>query len=179
MRGINYMIKRYGEEADVRQTVQMTFLQCVMRYKRKGSIPFSGYIYSYFGFLLKRNVDGFLIYQLGRKSFPLHTDDGVSSSFSDPEVDTPTIYSPQTQHDLEQLIGPDEIDEFWVLGETALFPFDQLTIQQRQLVKWKFVDGLKASQIAIKTTEHPNTCRAQIQLIRAQIREIMEAEFTI
>lgn len=179
MRGINFMIRRYGEEADVKQTVQMTFLQCVMKYTRKGSIPFSGYIYSYFCFLLKRNVDSFLVYQLGRKSFPLHTDDSVSSSFTDPDSEAPIPYSPQTHHAIDDLLGPEEIDEFWVLGETALFPFDKLTIQQRQLVKWKFVDGLKASQIALKTTEHPNTCRAQIQAVKNQIREIVDSEFTI
>jgi hypothetical protein len=179
MRGINYMIRRYAEEIDVRQTVQMTFLQCVMRYKRKGAIPFSGFIYSYFCFLLKKNVDGFLIYQLGRKSFPLYTDDNVSSSYFDPESDQASIYVAQMSPSVEDLIGTEEMDEYWVIGETALFPFEKLTIQQRQLLKWKYVDGLKASQIALKTTEHPNTCRAQLQEIRNEIREIMKEEFTI
>lgn len=43
--GIVYMAKRYGEEIDVRQTVDMTFFQCITRYQRrdseKGPIPFS------------------------------------------------------------------------------------------------------------------------------------------
>jgi hypothetical protein len=43
--GIVYMAKRYGEEIDVRQTVDMTFFQCIGRYQRrdseKGPIPFS------------------------------------------------------------------------------------------------------------------------------------------
>lgn len=179
MRGINFMIKRYGDEEDVRQTVQLTFLQCVSRYKRKGSIPFSGYIYSYFFFLLKKNVDTFLIYQLGRKSFPLHTDDSVSSSYSDPDSDQAPVYSIQMTPSVEDLLGVEEIDEYWVMGENTLFPFDKLTIQQRQLLKWKYVDKLKASQIALKTTEHPNTCRAQLQEIRNEIRVIIEEEFTI
>jgi len=180
MRGIQYMVNRYAEEADVKQTVQMTFLTCVSKYKRKGSIPFSGFIYSYFYFVLKKNVDTFLIYQLGRKSFPLYTDDGVSSAFVDENVSHTTVI-PETES-LEDVImhaSHIEFDEFWVLGETTIFPFDQLTIQQRQLIKWRFVDGLKASQIAIKTTEHPNTCRAQIQEIRDEIRHILEKEFTI
>ncbi|HOR42876.1 MAG TPA: branched-chain amino acid ABC transporter permease, partial [Atribacterota bacterium] len=50
MRGIHYMINRYWEEEDVKQTVQMTFLHCVSKYKRKGAIPFSGFLYSYFYF---------------------------------------------------------------------------------------------------------------------------------
>ena len=51
MRGINYMARRYGDEEDIRQTVDMTFFQCIARYERKGPIPFSGFLYSYF-FLL-------------------------------------------------------------------------------------------------------------------------------
>lgn len=58
MNGINYMIKRYCDERDVRQTVEMTFFQCVKRYQRKdsekGPIPFSAFLYSYFFYLLKR-----------------------------------------------------------------------------------------------------------------------------
>lgn len=179
MRGINYMIRRYGDEDDVRQTVQLTFLQCVDRYKRKGSIPFSGFIYSYFFFLLKKNVDTFLIYQLGRKSFPLHTDDSVSSSYYDPESEQQPLNAVQMTPSIEDLLGAEEIDEYWVLGESTLFPFDILTIQQRQLLKWKYVDKLKASQIAVKTTEHPNTCRSQLQEIKEEIRTIIQEEFTI
>ena len=45
MGGIQYMAKRYGDEEDIRQTVNMTFFQCIKRYERrdsaKGPIPFS------------------------------------------------------------------------------------------------------------------------------------------
>ena len=34
MRGIHYMTKRYGDEEDIRQTVYMTFFQCIGRYER-------------------------------------------------------------------------------------------------------------------------------------------------
>lgn len=178
MRGINYMVKRYWEEEDVRQTVQMTFLQCIMRYKRKGSIPFSGFIYSYFFYLLKKNVDSFLVYQLGRKSFPLYTDDQASSSsYLDGEQPQTTMITTPLSENLEDMVNREEFDEFWVLGETTLFPFDTLTIQQRQLLKWRYVDNLKASQIAIKTTEHPNTCRAQLQEIKDIVKQLLAAEF--
>jgi hypothetical protein len=80
MRGIQYMAQRYGTEEDIDQTVKMTFLQCVERYERAeskagGYVPFSGYLYSYYFYLLKKNVDVFLIDQLGRKTFPLIADD--------------------------------------------------------------------------------------------------------
>lgn len=175
MRGINYMVRRYGDEIDVRQTVQVTFLQCIARYERRGSIPFSGFIYSYFFYLLKKNVDFFLISQVGRNTFPLHTDDSVSSSFTNSE-DQSYSNVPMTAS-VEDLLGPEQIDEYWVMGETAVFPFDRLTVHQRQLIKWRYIDGLKASHIAEKTTEHPNTCRAQLQSIKEELQLILKEEF--
>lgn len=174
MRGIKFMVRRYAEKIDVRQTVQMTFLQCVTRYERKGSIPFSGYIYSYFFFLLKKNVDQFLIYQLGRRSFPLYTDDNVSSSYQVGEDPIGTLVPVGAS--AEELLGVEEVDEYWVLGDTAPYPFSALTIQQRQLIKWRYVDNLKASQIALKTSEHPNTCRAQLQEIKDQLKKLLDEE---
>jgi hypothetical protein len=177
MRGINYMVRRYCDEIDVRQTVQVTFLQCIARYERRGSIPFSGYIYSYFFYLLKRNVDFFLISQVGRNTFPLHTDDNVSSSFPNTEEQTPT--NVPLSPSVEDMLGPDQIDEYWIMGETAIFPFDRLTVHQRQLIKWRYVDGLKASHIAERITEHPNTCRAQLQAIKDELASILKEEFDI
>ena len=78
---------------------------------------------------------------------------------------------------VEDMLGPDQIDEYWVLGETAIFPFDRLTVHQRQLIKWRYIDGLKASHIAERITEHPNTCRAQLQAIRDELSLILQEEF--
>lgn len=177
MSGISYMVTRYGDEEDVKQTVQMSFLHCVDKYERKGPIPFSGYIYNYMFYILQKNVELFLIDQNGRHSFPLYTDDVVSSAFM-PEGMDPNYGMKNTPitNTLEELLGPEEIDEYWVLGDTALFPFDVLSQHQRQLLKWRYIDNIKASQIAIKTTEHPNTCRAQLQEIRDQITDILAKE---
>ncbi len=45
MGGIVYMAKRYGAEEDIRQTIDVTFFQCINRYEKKdsakGPIPFS------------------------------------------------------------------------------------------------------------------------------------------
>ena len=74
----------------------MTFFQCITRYQRKdsekGPIPFSGFLYSYFFYLLKKNVDTFLIDQLGRKSFPLLSDD--DNSEDDQEQQKPGFKAP-------------------------------------------------------------------------------------
>ena len=170
--GIVYMTKRYGTPEDVRQTIDMTFLQCVTRYERKGPIPFSGYLYSYFFYMLKKNVDQLLIDQLGRKTFPLITEE--DRGFEDD--DTQIGFRPPPLPSAESLIGPDEVDELWVAGDTAFPPFTELTIQERQLIKWRFVDGYKSSQIARKITEHPNTVREHFNKIRAKLRDIIGEE---
>lgn len=115
--GINYMAKRYGEEEDVRQTVQMTFFQCVKRYERKGPIPFSAFLYSYFFYLLKKNVDTFLIDQLGRKTFPLIGDD---DNEKDDEEQKPGFKAPPIELTFEQMLGGNEIDELWVIRPKLL-----------------------------------------------------------
>ena len=61
----------------------------------------------------------------------------------------------------------------WVLGATAAEPFNQLSIQERQLLKWRFVDGKKSSEIAERITEHPNTVREHLKDIRDKIKSII------
>lgn len=171
MRGIIYMVNRYCSEEDVRQTVDLTFLQCIMRYERKGTIPFSGYLYSYYYYMLKKNVDAFMIDQLGRKSFPLITDD----EDEDREELIPG-YTVPAAPSVEELLGPEDVDEFWVVGDSAIFPFDQLSIQERQLLKWRYVDGLRSSDISNKITEHQNTVREHFHRIRDKLSEILDDE---
>ena len=175
VQGIRYMVERYGDEEDTRQTVNLAFLQCLMNYKRTeskagGYVPFSGYIYSYFYFILSKHVKTFLIDQLGRKTFPLISDEDFGDSESD---EKPQGFTAPPEPSVEDLLGPDVIDEFWVAGDTTIFPFDRLTIQERQLVKWRFVDGYKSSEIAQKITEHPNTVREHFNKIRLKLMEIL------
>jgi DNA-binding CsgD family transcriptional regulator len=171
MSGIQYMVKRYCSEEDVRQTVDMTFFQCIQRYERKGPIPFSGFLYSYFFYLLKKNVDVFLIDQLGRKTFMLLGDDEELDSDNKGVIGfkaDPVLIS------MEQMLSVDEINSYWVLGENVMPPFDQLSIQERQLLKWKYVDGKKSSEISDKINEHPNTVREHIVKIRGKIRDYIK-----
>ena len=62
----------------------------------------------------------------------------------------------------------------WVLGKTAAEPFDRLSIQERQLLKWRYVDGKRSSEIASKITEHPNTVREHLGKIRDKIVDIIK-----
>jgi len=169
MRGIHYMARRYGDEEDIKQTVYMTFFQCINRYERKGSIPFSGFLYSYFFYLLKKNVDIFLIDQLGRKTFPLLADE--STGDEDSEEKHVGFKADPVEYSLEQMLAADKIDEFWVMGESNMVPFDRLTVQERQLLKWRYVDGHRSSQISQKINEHPNTVREHLVKIRSKIKD--------
>jgi len=181
MRGIHYMTKRYGDEEDIRQTVYMTFFQCVGRYERKdsakGPIPFSGFLYSYFFYLLKKNVDTFLIDQLGRKTFPL-LDDEATNDESDEDYVVGFKADP-IEYSMERLMATDRIDEFWVLGENVEGPFDKLSIQERQLLKWRYVDNKRSSQISQIVNEHPNTVREHLSKVREKIKQtLLEDEFS-
>ena len=178
MRGIHYMTKRYGDEEDIRQTVYMTFFQCIYRYERKdsakGPIPFSGFLYSYFFYLLKKNVDTFLIDQLGRKTFPLLDDDATNDEGDENFVIG--FKADQIEHSMEELLATDSIDEFWVLGDKAQPPFDRLSVQERQLLKWRYADLKRSSQISLIINEHPNTVREHINKIKQKVKEIMKEE---
>ena len=176
MRGIHYMTKRYGDEEDIRQTVHMTFFQCIKRYERKdsakGPIPFSGFLYSYFFYLLKKNVDTFLIDQLGRKTFPL-LDDEATNDESDENYVVGFKADP-IEISMEQMLATNKIDQFWVLGEKTQSPFDELTVQERQLLKWRYVDGKRSSQISQTINEHPNTVREHLVKIKEKIKNIVK-----
>ena len=184
LRGLHYMVNRYADVEDVEQTVHTTFFQCIDRYERKGSIPFSGFLYNYFFYRLKKNVEEYLISQVGRKTFGLYTEDSVTSS--SPMNDNSDLN--QINSDVQQKItvpehevytfGAPDIDEFWISGERAEYPFNKLTINQRQLLKWRYIDGLKAPKIADKTSEHPNTCRAQLHKIREDLEDILGPEIS-
>lgn len=183
VRGVQYMVQRYGDEDDVRQTISMTFLQCLDRYKPTQSkvkpgeiVPFKGYVYSYFFYMLKKNVDSLLIDQLGRKTFPLLADEDTGEDEDGEKVQG---FTAPPEPSVEELLGPDEINEFWVAGDTAIFPFDQLSVQERQLIKWRFVDGYRSSEIAQKITEHSNTVRDHFKKIRAHLKELMGEEFYV
>jgi hypothetical protein len=171
MNGIQYMVKRYCTEEDVRQTIDMTFFQCIQRYERKGPIPFSGFLYSYFFYLLKKNVDLFLIDQLGRKTFMLLGDD---EELDDENTGVIGFKADPVTFSMEQMLSVDEINSYWVLGQNVMPPFDILSIQERQLLKWKYVDGKKSSEISDKINEHPNTVREHIVKIRSKIREYIK-----
>ena len=174
MRGVQYMAQRYGDEEDVDQTVKMAFLECVEVYKRKDDIPFSGFLYSYFFYKLKKQVDALLIDQLGRKTFPLISDE-ESVDDGEGEDRTQGFTAPPTPA-AEDLIHCEEIDEYWVAGDTATGPFASLTIQERQLLQWRYVNGERSSDIAHRITEHPNTVREHFNRIRAHIREVVEED---
>jgi len=130
-----------------------------------------GFLYSYFFYLLKKNVDTFLIDQLGRKTFALMDDEAEN----DPDSDThQTGFKAEPQeYSLESLLCAEDLDESWVMGEKNFPPFDKLTIQERQLIKWRYIDGKRSSEISQKINEHPNTVREHLAKIKKRLEEII------
>lgn len=173
VRGIVYMTQRYCDEEDVEQTTKMAFLHCVSVYQRKESIPFSAYLYSYYFYVLKKMVDTFFIDQLGRKTFPLITDEAEAHD-ADPDHERQPGFVAPAEPSAEDLLHSEEIDEHWVSGGSAGYPFNLLTLQERQLLKWRFVDRERSSQIAHRVTEHPNTVREHFNRIREKLREYLQ-----
>lgn len=115
-------------------------------------------------------MDTFLIDQLGRKTFPLLPDDSFDEDDSHSKVG---FKADPIEYTFEQMISTDELDEMWVLGEKLIPPFDKLTVQERQLIKWRYVDGKKSSEISQKINEHPNTVREHLSKIRDKIEDII------
>jgi RNA polymerase sigma factor (sigma-70 family) len=169
---IQIMVRRYGEIEDTTQTVKMAFLHCVMNYERRGTIPFSGFLYSYYRYILKKFVDTFLIGQLARKTYHLIDDEPEGDESDEMQMG---FAAPPTDY-LENMIAAEKIDEYWVAGDTCFPPFDILTIQERQLLRWRYEDGYKASEIAHRITEHPNTLREHFTKIRKKLKEVLEED---
>lgn len=175
MTGINYMILRYNEERDVWNTIHMTFLYTcdhyTPQYNDRGLIPFSGYLYNYFYYMMKKNVETMLIDQLGRKTFPLF-DESTDEEESGGHVG---FSAPVPDFDEEAMfLSADMIDERWIAGDTAYPPFDRLTVQERQLLKWRYIDGDYTADIVARTTETPNTVRTAFATIRTKLRRALE-----
>jgi DNA-directed RNA polymerase specialized sigma24 family protein len=116
---------------------------------------------------LKKNVDTFLIDQLGRKTFLLISDD--SNEDSEEGESIIGFRAAPDKKEIHEFLVPEEIDEFWVLGETCAEPFTSLSVQERQLLKWRYVDGLRSSEISKKISEHPNTIREHISKTKDKI----------
>lgn len=174
------MVKRYCTEEDVQQTIRLTFFQCINRYERrdseKGPIPFSAFLYSYFLYLLKKNVDTFLIDQLGRKSFPLVTQDDIPSDSSEEELSKNGAFVDTKEYATVDILFSTDVDELWVLGMDINPPFDRLTVQERQLIKWRYIDKKRSSEIALKITEHPNTVREHLSKLKDKLEAILRED---
>ena len=65
---------------------------------------------------------------------------------------------------------------FGLCGEKVYHPFDKLTVQERQLIKWRFIDGKRSSEISSKINEHPNTVREHLVKLKEKLAVIMTEE---
>lgn len=108
-----------------------------------------------------------MIDQLGRKSFPLLSDESNEDG-EDGEKQV-GFKAPPEEREMQEFLSTEEINEFWVLGETCAEPFIFLSVQERQLLKWRYIDDLRSSEISKKISEHPNTVREHLSKIRTKV----------
>jgi DNA-directed RNA polymerase specialized sigma24 family protein len=54
--------------------------------------------------------------------------------------------------------------------------FQNLTVQERQLIKWRFVDGKRSSEISAKINEHPNTVREHLYEIKKKLAKLIQEQ---
>lgn len=81
--------------------------------------------------------------------------------------------APPEEKNLDNWLATEDINEFWVLGETCAEPFIFLTVQERQLIKWRYIDELRSSEISKKISEHPNTVREHLAKTRDKLRSLV------
>lgn len=96
-----------------------------------------------------------------------------SSAEEEEESGVVGFKAPPNEVDMDKMLCTEEVNELWVLGETCSEPFNSLNVQERQLLKWRYVDGLRSSDISKKITEHPNTVREHLSNLRAKIKDIV------
>ena len=168
---IVFMVKRYNDIEDVIHTCQMALLSSIKRYERRGEVPFSAFLYNYYFYALKKEVQVFLIDQLGRKTFPLidsPSESGVDNTdrlrFA---METPTV---DLDAETESLSSSGGIDARWVEGMTTEFPFSELDEDQRQLLKWRFIDGLTLAEISQRRLQKTTDVKREL----AEITEILD-----
>ena len=180
VRGISGMVARTCQLEDVEQAINLSFLDCLKRYELRessqgGSVPIPNYISYYSLYLFKKATDTYLINQLGRHTFPL---------IDEKDSNEKTDYSEAIQHGMAPPVGPnleefldrDEFDELWVRGDTARGVFATLTQSERQILKWRYIDGEKASEIANRILEHSNTSRERLTAIKQKLKEALAAQ---
>lgn len=172
VRGLNVMVTRFCELEDVEQALKLALLSCLKIYEPRpssqgGSVPVTNYISNYSLYIFKKVTDTQLISQLGRKTFPL-----IDESTTD-ENEVQAGFLPPIGPDLESYLDKEEFNEAWVYGTTAKGVFATLTQAERQLIKWRYIDGERASEIAHKLLEHPNTTRERLLRLKETIKEYL------
>jgi DNA-directed RNA polymerase specialized sigma24 family protein len=177
IRGISGMVQRNCEIEDVQQAINLSFLQCLRVYKPRessqgGSVPIPNYISNYSLYLFKKATDTYLINQLGRHTFPL-MDEKDSNEKTDYAEPVQQGMAPPVGPGLEEFLDREEFDERWVSGESAKGIFALLTPSERQILKWRYIDGEKASEIANRILEHSNTSRERLAAIKQKLKDAM------
>ena len=141
---LHYLVTTMMEREDVWQLIISVFLHCLRRYrpmeKEGKTIPFFRYLYYRFRLELKSELTKLTMDPVFSYGFYELNQEGGQG-----ETQKPTREYSYDQNFFE---FQNDIQEGWVSGTDATFPFDRLDPHERQVIKWHYRDGLRRKDIA-------------------------------
>lgn len=183
---------------DIESIVDLTFFQCLNVYDDKGkvrkevrkhgidydeltskeklvwekkypAVGFEGFILNYFKYLLKKNLD--------KETKGVMPGVGWCQTASSEEADIDYLNDEQIEkefYNIDEVIGTNIIfDHEWVNGKTATWPFNELSTQERYLLKNRFEDKNYAIKLSEMIGVSPTQIRKQINIIKDKLHKIV------
>lgn len=156
---VNDRLSRITDE-ELQQDLCVVLLEKAMRYEKvKPKVNFCGYLFNSFRYRLFETQAPLFKDMLYGYEMELFED--KADEFS--EIDIDELTKPDLYFKGEQ----EELGFNWILGKTAGFPFDQLTVFDRTLLHMHEVKGMTLEQVGLQMGYHRDT----IWLKRKRIKE--------
>jgi hypothetical protein len=196
---LHFQCKSLGDE-EIDSIIDMTFFQCANVYdpKRKvkeacnaeglvydklttakqekwdkevPEVGFEGFMFNYFHFLLRKNLDTVLNgiqAGIGIAASGVETST-ITVADDNPYADRITLQAKEFEDDLR----PDEpIDSNWDGGSTAQWPWDELSQQERWLIKQRYHNKRFACEIGESVGMSASVIRNRIKAAKAKVIDV-------
>jgi hypothetical protein len=181
-------VKRYDPDAKVISELKKLGLDYTSMKKKEQKkyqeqfpvVSFEGFLLTYFKFRLKKNLDvesRGIIPGIGWCKPYGDNETGVNTTEEATETDQEAITVCIDHDNIETIIAQlQNIDHDWVEGTTATWPFDQLSKQERWLIKARFVDRQYTYVIAENIGMSTSIIRARVADIRIKLLKLNSIE---
>lgn len=158
------------ERDDIHHLLIIEFLELVHRYKPKDNAPrFVAYVMSSYHFRVYHSLTRHT------KNHLYHSDlEGLlldKKTMDRKPTEKETEIEDKFDNKYPELTSPEDIfvDENWVAGFTSTNVFDELTYEQRKILKLSYVDGLTDTEISHVL----GTCRATVNRRRLRVVDML------